>query len=256
MHRWASYKVSGFALTRDDFGHTLLVDLDNHIDLDIYLRGSYETEYLKLMEKWARVHRDVEFVDVGANIGAFSIYFGDNPIIKKVYAFEPDPKNFAQLQANVFLNYLAGNVELHNLALSHENGHADFYLARGRQQGEYDKLNTGTSSLDFNPNRHEKGTSVRVDVRRGDDMLAQRNQDIVLKIDVEGHELGVLQGMTEFLSSNNCLLFIEVWRHQIDLGKQVHALLGELGYTRCSHPSIDDTDNRLYMKQPFDFDAV
>ncbi len=44
-----------------------------------------------------------------------------------------------------------------------------------------------------------------------------KNKNICLKIDVEGHELNALKGLTNILNNNNCLIMIEIFDDKYDL---------------------------------------
>jgi hypothetical protein len=48
-----------------------------------------------------------------------------------------------------------------------------------------------------------------VKTERLDNLIAPRDQIVFAKIDVEGHEMAVLDGMTNIISSNECVLQIE-----------------------------------------------
>jgi hypothetical protein len=81
------------------------------------------------------------FVDIGANIGYFSVIAAD--LVEKegrVYAFEPDDKNFALLEANLNLNG-AANARAVNAAVSNVSckatlyGHGHNLGAHGNQKG-------------------------------------------------------------------------------------------------------------------------
>ena len=50
------------------------------------------------------------FVDVGANIGAYSLFFSKLEGMSSIYAFEPSPLTFTELNRNVALNELGGRI--------------------------------------------------------------------------------------------------------------------------------------------------
>jgi len=128
------------------------------------------------------------FVDVGANIGYFSVYaglcVGDSG---RVHAIEPDPDNAALLAANLELNGLA-NAQVHRTAVADFTGEATLY--RG-------KSNAGAHSL------VQKGglaPGAEVPVTTLDRLLAEEPKVKLMKIDVQGAEISVLRGMKEMLS--------------------------------------------------------
>src|SRR5438045_3594806 len=97
LRRFAMRHLRGMTLSRDSFGHQLLLDLSSFIDANIYLDGSYERQSIEYLAQEMRRFGCDLFVDIGANIGTYSIYFAALREIHRVYAFEPDPRNFAQL---------------------------------------------------------------------------------------------------------------------------------------------------------------
>ena len=150
---------------------------------------------------------------------------------------------------------MANKIAAHNIALSSKTGTADFYLAR-RTDDDEGKLNTGTSSLDFISSRHQQSNTVSVATYTADDFLKPTNQNLLVKIDVEGHESDVLQGMKQTCANNNCLLLIEVWRQCKDKVQRVEAIMQEVGYVQQTLPMLSNTDNLLYLKEPFSFDPA
>ena len=66
------------------------------------------------------------FVDVGANIGFFTLAVAQRAAQGKVWSIEPDPQNVRLLRANVMLNGLEGRVEVHHAAASDAAGEVFF----------------------------------------------------------------------------------------------------------------------------------
>jgi FkbM family methyltransferase len=133
-------------------------------------------------------------VDVGANVGYItSLAAARAGAGGEVIAYEPHPGVFGLLQRNAG-RWRAqpgiAEVQLHQAAVSEAPGTAE--LASGPRFGE----NMGVAALradDDTAAGIEGATVFRVDVRRLDDALPDRPVGL-LKIDVEGHELGVLRG--------------------------------------------------------------
>lgn len=132
-------------------------------------------------------------VDVGANVGSHIL-----PLMKRLgptaqgYAFEPHPRVFEYLQENTRLNRLE-TLRLYNCALGAEEGTVAF---------------TDASSDDLNRVASE-AAPLRVPMRPLDCFECARQPITLLKIDVEGYELFVLQG-AEQAQANSQLLYIEV----------------------------------------------
>ena len=79
------------------------VDPTQVIDREIYLNGFYEKEQLIFLDKICNKTKITHFLDIGANIGYYSLYFKR---IENIYAFEPNKKNFFRLKENNELNNL------------------------------------------------------------------------------------------------------------------------------------------------------
>jgi FkbM family methyltransferase len=126
------------------------------------------------------------FVDVGANVGSYTVLAG--VVGAKVTAVEPIPSTFRQLADNVILNGLSERVQCHNIGLSASNGVLRFTA----------NLDTVNHVLATN----EEVPAIEVPVMRLDDLpaLADSMNPIMIKLDVEGHELAVLQGAERVLA--------------------------------------------------------
>jgi FkbM family methyltransferase len=126
-------------------------------------------------------------VDVGANIGYMtSAMIGALGNCGHVLACEPHPGIFCELEDNTKLNMLSKPAELTvsllKIALSESEGSAGLCLDPMEQ-------NQGSGSLQNQHGEHH----ITVPTMRLDAIVDSRSVD-VLKIDVEGHEMSVLQG--------------------------------------------------------------
>ena len=129
-------------------------------------------------------------IDVGANIGLYTLYMAQSVGLSgKVFAFEPEPENFALLNFNVAGNKF-DNVTLYQCAAS--NARSTAALAINDKNMGMHRLSTHPGSAD----------SIEVETVRVDDLIDSRIDVRLAKIDVEGHELHVLEGMANLLSRN------------------------------------------------------
>jgi len=163
-------------------------------------------------------------VDVGANQGIFALLAARlaGPA-GRVLAFEPEPMLSAALAGNVALNDY-GTIESHPIALG--SGPGRLAMQRGA-------FNSGDNRL-----RKGQGTgeplvsSVRVESWDG---LGLAQQVDVLKIDVQGWEYEVLEGMREALRTRAVRhILMEFWPHGLRLAgaepEEVLRMLHEAGY--------------------------
>lgn len=136
------------------------------------------------------------FVDVGANIGYItSLGAARAGAAGRVVAFEPHPTVHELLASNVAswsVRPGVAPVELHSVALTDETGTGE--LSIGIDE------NMGLAALFEGEGDALGGTTVPVELERLDNLFPEGTID-VLKIDVEGHEPGVLRGASELLAS-------------------------------------------------------
>lgn len=175
----------------------LLFDSVDYISKCIKLSGEYEPEVRKLAEGILNDISNGTVLDIGANLGSFTV-----PLAKKYgklnfVSFEPQRTIYHQLCGNVFLNSL-DNVTPKNLGV----GSCDCEVHCGRPD-YYTTDNIGSFGLGSVGN--EIIQVVTLDSFGFDDVR-------LIKIDVEGFELEVLKGAQETITRNNFppILF-EVW---------------------------------------------
>jgi FkbM family methyltransferase len=169
----------------DVYGHKMFVDAQDASGL--FRTGVYEPAETQLIER--EIQRGDVVVDIGANIGYHTLIFarlvGDTG---RVYAFEPDPANFALLKRNVELNAY-GNVTLVQKAVSHASERAKLYLH---------EWNSMHSIAEFEGDHG----SVEVEAVRLDDYFQGEGSVDFVKMDLEGGEGRAIQGMLSTLRKN------------------------------------------------------
>src|ERR1700683_2268415 len=133
-----------------------------------------------------------QFIDIGANIGSYTI-LAAGVGRARVLAVEPLPTTFAHLERNVLLNGLSARVVCHQLGLSDSAGTLRF--------------SSGLDTANHVLARDEALPSLEVPVIRLDD-LPGVDSPTLLKIDVEGHELAVLNGARTVLTKPSVLAVV------------------------------------------------
>lgn len=158
----------------------------------------------------SRIAPNDVFLDIGANIGFFTVLA--SRCGATVHAFEPDPANYRRLLRNVKLNgFGEGRMKTYPCALGDTSGRAELYRPLTD--------NYGRSSIVAN----QSPDAIRVSLRRLDDIPIPFSARCIVKIDVEGAELQVLDGALATLEKlkENSLWLVEV---HVGAGVQVEAV--------------------------------
>ena len=196
----------GMQLTCQRRGVQWQLDLDEGIDLSIYLLGAYEPRTLRAYTGMIRPG-DVIF-DIGANIGAHTLHFARLTGARgRVYAFEPTDFAVAKLRGNLALNpELATRVSVHQCFLVAEAG-ATLPAAI------FSSWPVAHEHHDLDPEHLGKPKALAAAQAITADAFAREASlerlDFV-KLDVDGHEYPVLRGFEQTLRRFRPAILIEL----------------------------------------------
>lgn len=145
-----------------------------------------------------------KFLDIGANMGFYSV--GASMIGKnlEVMAFEPNPSIRESLKQNIELNHVEKNIEILEFALSDFIGDATFSVPAFTGSG-------GGSLKNLHP---EEGSpsEFSVKVEKLDNLRSQTFGTDLIKIDVEGAEFQLIKGGIETIRENRPTIVVELLR--------------------------------------------
>jgi FkbM family methyltransferase len=199
------------------------------------------------------IPENTDILDIGANIGLISI--GTASKTKKVryiHAFECDSKIIPLLSFNIskfenILMYpfaLSNKTELCKLTSLKENMGCNYiYSSNDSETKEYDYFNL-----------FDTESNIRIDNRlilatNLDNIIYQFTHKIgLIKIDVVGYELKVLEGAKELIKLHKPIIIVEIFKNNLE---EIFKLLGVLGYIYCRR-----IPNDLYQSQDYIFFPV
>lgn len=201
----------------------MVVFANDYIGINIFLHGEYDSNGL-LLFKHIFDHLNIDYrnsslVDVGANIGNHSLFFGD--LFKKIYSFEPNPTTYELLKINTENK----NISTFNRGLGSKKDKLILFESLE---------NNGGSSLHMDKSAHE-GKTYTVDIDTLDNFDFSNELVSVIKIDVEGHEFDVLQGGKKLIDEMRPIIIFEV--HASDFTTR----------NNTSSLSIDFLTNKNYL---------
>jgi len=179
-------------------GQTMYVDVA--FALTLKSAGTYLSERLMTEIFTKLITGGMTVIDVGAHAGYYTLIaaraVGDKG---RVFAFEPEPSNYKLICKNIQLNNYRNVIPVQK-AVTNITGPMKLFLAEDTG---------GHSIVSDNPRQR----AILVDSTTLDDFFAARVQPIhIIKIDVEGAENTVLQGMSRLIAANPELkIFTEFW---------------------------------------------
>ena len=202
------------------------------------LKTFYDADFAATLG--ANLKPDAIVIDVGANIGEFSVAVA--PHAKKVYAFEPVARSRALLQKNTASS---PTVEIIDCALSNTEGTVTLAPDTKNNSGTYRVTGSGTIPL-----RTLDSFNLTPDF---------------IKIDVQGLDIRVLQGAARTIAKNKPVLLFEISDLTIKYGgiSSLRKILP--GYTLRFFPSLKPVSllslwgelaARYYLKRPRHYDLL
>lgn len=180
---------------------------------------AWEPETVSVFLALAREARIV--LDIGANTGLYTLLACTTCSHSRIIAFEPVPRIHRRLVRQIELNSWQHRCTLLQAAASNLDGEARFHVP----WGDLPK----SASLCLEGFRNIAGEMIKVPVRRADSVVPDQGCVDLVKIDVEGFEPEVLEGMEGIMVNSRPQIVLEV---NADAHCQrIESLLGQYGYT-------------------------
>jgi FkbM family methyltransferase len=182
---------------------------------------NYEISHWKEVVKHLTTCRTA--IDIGAHVGIWSRRMAQ--IFTTVHAFEPVSKH---------VECHKENLKLFDNVILHQTGLSDIKSTAVMKELDF---NSGTSTLEWKklttrPTKH-KQRQTTIDLNTLD---SYNITDVdFIKIDVEMHEVNVLNGAVKTLTENSSIVFIEILPKQLKLTHNAKDVLKSLGYREIMH---------------------
>jgi len=190
-----------YALVRLDPGFCMNLDLQDPEQLKVYFYGHYHERYEAALVR-RLLSEDAVFYDVGANIGYFTLVAAAALAHHgQIVAFEPGRNAYQRLTENVALNPYR-NIRTFPVAVSDREGEAALQVAG-------DIADSSASLYPAGRSRGHPEVCRTVTLDRFIRAEGLRPPQLI-KLDVEGAELAVLQGARDLLAASPPLLLVEM----------------------------------------------
>lgn len=178
-------------------GKFYLDDIQDLIKIILKSGQQWEPHLISLINEYAKPGSVV--ADIGAHIGTLTIVMA-NRVGKNgyVHAFEPQKKIFRELVANAVLNNLQDRIGLHHYAIGDAHKLIEMHIVDDKNESGIGIVNVG-----------EGGMLGQLAEMRTLDSFNLKNVSLI-KIDVEGGEDEVIDGMTKTVQENRPVIIIEI----------------------------------------------
>jgi len=171
------------------------------VPFSVLSNGFYESFQADVLIELGKISS--HFLDIGANMGFYSLALSMENKSLKTISFEPLPKVFNVFEKNIILNSLTDRIAVKNIALGYEKDNLTMFIPKFTGSG-------GASLKDLHP---EEGVSdlITVPIDVLDSQLIEGEVDLV-KIDCEGSELNVILGADTLINNCKPTIVVELMR--------------------------------------------
>jgi FkbM family methyltransferase len=191
----------------------------------ILKEGSYEGELLAIADRF--IKKNTIIIDVGANIGFESLYFAKKYPANLVYSYEPTSIPFNCLSKSKDLNGLE-NLKIFKLGVGEKSGMVTIHAATN------ETYNKGLASIESNFDLDDTFTKETIDIITLDEHVTENMPVSLIKIDVQGYEIKVLEGAITLIEKDRPVIIYEhfegYYSNPQELRDKIENLLFSLGY--------------------------
>lgn len=194
------------------------------IENDFFWLGESNTWEKESLNTWKKLCIGKEIIfDIGANTGIYSLIAKTINKDCKVFAFEPQPNIYNSLNKNNILNQF--DIICEPIALSNTNGVASFF----NYGASAFETNSTAGSLNKQHRPHNQ-SSIEVNCLTLESYIINKNIPKIdlMKIDVETHEVEVIEGMKDFLEKFKPTILLEIIDDSI--GVRLFEIFSKLKY--------------------------
>lgn len=225
------------------------IDIRSDILKRLILNRQYEEEIVKLCRNYLPVNQDI--VDVGANIGLFTVYFAKSiPGNQRVLAIEPIPNAINLLKKNLINNNVSSQVVIYEGLVSDIASKYQIKTIPGKE--EYSTMGENINQT-YDHHRPYQQISVLGNTIDGLVMEFRLNPGFI-KIDVEGAEYLVLKGSEQTIKIFRPVVFMEVMdSYMVNFG---HSSSQIIEFFQANHYKVFDISTEEYPVCPFNGNII
>ncbi len=221
--------------------------------VNLWRAKTYFTKEPDMIEWMDTFDQNTSFMDIGANIGLYTIYAAKRNV-KKVVAFEPESQNYALLNKNLYLNNYQTDVYALNLGLSDKSGMENLFIPKFQAGLALNNLGEAT---DWKKESFIEDFKQAVVSFKLDDFIKQFPElaPTHVKIDVDGLEYKIILGAMEMLKNDSVRELMIELNENLEEDMKIFGILESCGFkvkSKYHSPLIsstyDSVSNHLFSK--------
>jgi len=192
-------KSSYVTIHNFDGNLSLKIDKSRSMGAALYWTGFHEFREFLFLHRYLKP--EMVFIDIGANLGEYSLFAAKRLSGGKVFAFEPLPSIRSVLEQNINLNGFK-NIEVFPFGLSSQEETMVIH--------EFEDVHEGLATL-F-PGGRQSRAVIAVELKKLDDVISlyKTNRIDFIKVDIEGAELKALQGCRSLIKIYSPVFMVEI----------------------------------------------
>ena len=191
------------------------LNINEPIEKSIILFNYYENDQLNLVFDLISTYKVNTFFDIGAHSGIYSLVIANKFHNIEIHSFEPIKFSFDKLNKNILINKNVQNINTYNFGLSNSNS-----ILNMKAYNKNNFIQLGGFGVIKKGDKLQNNYLTKATFKKGDDYFRFKNKTIFLKIDVEGHEMNVLDGIIKLIKNNKVIIQIEIFPENYGLVKK------------------------------------
>lgn len=248
MARFENLVTKDVQIRVDEFDGEFVIGPRSHLLHRLLVNGIYEPDLVQLF--LSHIQKDRDVIDVGANVGFFTVLAAKQLGMGRVLAAEPTSAAYARLAANIQLNNVIKNVILFNGLVSDRDGQDTVNIVPGRE--EYSSMGDVVHpSVAGQATQQEKIETCTLDTLVKDNNL----NPALLKVDVEGAEALVFGGAERTLKTHKPVVISEFSPMLLEQnGSSGEAVIAM--FKRCNYSVHDPHDPKAKLEHSVSGDMI
>lgn len=187
------------------------LNLESSNDRYIYLNSFYDKKQINFVESEIDLNEFDYFLDIGSNIGFYSLYFASKYKNLNIIAFEPIHENYNQIEKSIAINKFK-KIQVFKYALSNKKGSKTMWVTDMKKKSGFSVYEDEDFKNEISVNNYDSDKIFKRSITSEifDDKFKIENKKIFIKIDVERHEFQCISGMLNLLKNYKNKIFMQI----------------------------------------------